>query len=187
MARKTTAGTIAGLIFIILFVIGVVQIPSKQKPNILNFPSISSVRQISPSVTVQKQMVKIFLVALNDDGKSGIKVGCGDSLVAVNREISPTKAVLKASLESLFLIKNKSYGQSGLYNALYNSKLKVDRAEIADGKATVYISGTVSLGGVCDNPRFEEQIKSTVLQFPTVKEASIFINNKPLKDFVSEK
>ena len=54
--------------------------------------------------------------------RAGIPVGCGDSAVPVMVEIPPTQAVLKAALESLLSVRDQQYGQSGLYNALYQSR-----------------------------------------------------------------
>ena len=124
---------------------------------------------------------------MGDNGKTGIPVGCGDSAVPVQVEIPPTQGVLKAALGALLSIKNQSYGQSGLYNALYQSNLQVDSISIDGGKASVYLTGTLIMGGECDVPRIQTQLEQTVLQFPTVKEAAIFINGKSLADVLSLK
>ena len=109
-----------------------------------------------------------------------------DSAVAVDREIPPTKAVLKAAMEQLVSIKDKNYGQSGLYNALYQSSLNVDSVAIDDnGKATIKLSGTLQLVGTCEDPRIEAQLRETAMQFSTVKSADIFINNKNLTEIMS--
>jgi hypothetical protein len=43
------------------------------------------------------------------------------------------------------------------------------------------------MGGECDTPRVRAQLEQTILQFPTVTEADIFINGKPLADVLSLK
>ena len=131
--------------------------------------------------------VKIFLIALEDQGKSGEPVGCGDSAVPVEVEVPHTQAVLRAALEALLSIKQQNYGESGLYNSLYQSDLKIDSLTITDGKANLSLSGKMALGGECDNPRFGAQITQTILQFPTVSEAAVLISGKPLKDVLSLK
>ncbi len=133
------------------------------------------------------QMVKVYLIAVGDNGVSGDLIGCGDSAVAVNVEIAPTQGVLKAAIQSLLSIKTRDYGQSGLYNALYQSSLQLDSVRIENGTATIYLSGSLLLGGECDNPRVEAQLTQTALQFATVRQVSIFINNRPLKDVLSLK
>ena len=127
------------------------------------------------------QMVKIFVIAVDDNGKTGIPVGCGDSAVPVQVEIPPTQGVLKATLRVLLSVKDQYYGQSGLYNALYQSDLQVESVSIDNnGKASVYLTGSLVMGGECDTPRVRAQVEQTVLQFPAVKEVAIFINGKPL-------
>ncbi len=116
-------------------------------------------------------------------------IGCGDTLIAVKEIIAPTQGVLVATLTKLFSLKEREVkvGSATYYNALYQSNLKVDSVTIANGVATVKISGTTQLGGECDDPRVIAQIKQTVLQFPTIKQANIFINNKKLEDYFSLK
>ncbi len=131
--------------------------------------------------------VKIFLIAVDDQGKSGAAVGCGDSAVPVEVEVPSTQGVLRAALEALLSIKQQYYGQSGLYNALYQSDLRIDSLTLTDGKAAVSLTGKMSLGGECDNPRFEAQITQTILQFPGVTVADVTINGRPLQDALSLK
>jgi Sporulation and spore germination len=138
-----------------------------------------------PAPTQATQMAQIFLIALEDQGVSGKLVGCGDSAVPVQVQIPPTQGVLKAALEALLSVKSQYYGESGLYNALYQSDLQVESVTIKDGKAVVRLSGTLLMGGECDNPRAAAQLEETVLQFPTVTEASIFVNGKPLSEVLS--
>jgi hypothetical protein len=130
--------------------------------------------------------VKIFMVALEDKGQSGPEIGCGDSLVAVDREVAPTKAPLTAAMNELLSVNDQYYGQSGFYNSLYQSDLQIENITIDEqGLASIYLTGTYTLGGVCDGPRFEAQLVETARQFSTVKEVSIFINGKPLKEILS--
>lgn len=94
----------------------------------------------------------------------------------------------KDALTKLFAIKEQNYGESGLYNALYQSELKIDSLTVDNKKATLKLSGEYKLGGVCDNPRFGEQIKETVLQFRDIfSDVDVFINNTPLEEILSEK
>jgi len=134
-----------------------------------------------------QSMVKIFLIAVDDNGKTGTPVGCGDSVVPVQVEIPPTQGVLKAALIALLSVKNQYYGQSGLYNALYQSDLEVESLSINGSIATVYLTGTLRMGGECDAPRVQAQLEQTILQFQNVTAVTIFINGKPLGDVLSLK
>lgn len=147
-----------------------------QKPSSTATPKPPSVSQ-----------VKIYLIAINDQGKSGTKIGCGDSVVAASQQIAPTTMPLTAALNNLLNNHSQYYGQSGLYNALYQSTLKVDNASVNDGVATVHLSGTLQLGGECDNPRVEAQLTQTVMQFSTVKTVNIYVNGKTLQEALSLK
>ncbi len=131
--------------------------------------------------------VKVYYIAVGDNGKTGKEIGCGDSLVPVTVNIAPTQAPLRAALEALFADKTQFATSSGLMNSLYQSSLKLDSATVASGTAMVRISGQVALGGVCDDPRFVYQIKNTVAQFPSVHDAVILLNDKLLETYFSEK
>lgn len=131
--------------------------------------------------------IKIFLIAIDDNGKSGKKLDTGDSAVAVERVITTPETPLKGALNDLFSIKDRIYGKSGLYNSLYQSTLKVESAKIENGAAAVNLSGTLRLGGVMDIPRVKAQLIETVMQFSSVKSAKIYINGKTLDDALSLK
>ena len=150
-------------------------------------PVLSTATRVPPTSTAVQQTVKIFLIALEDNGQSGILVGCGDSAVPMTVVIPRTQGVLKAALEKLLSIKEQYYGESGLYNALYQSDLQLKSVTIDQGKAVIHLTGTVMLGGVCDAPRVEAQIEQTALQFSTVSSVEVFINDIPLEDVLSQK
>jgi hypothetical protein len=140
---------------------------------------------VVPTEAPQSHRVQIYLIGLEDNGVSGQPVGCGDSAIPVEIETPPTQQVLRASLETLLSMKEQYYGESGLYNALYQSDLKVESISLENGKAEIYLTGTMMLGGECDNPRVEAQLEQTALQFSTVQEVSIYINGKLLSEVLS--
>ncbi|MBI5301917.1 MAG: GerMN domain-containing protein [Chloroflexi bacterium] len=131
--------------------------------------------------------VKLFFVALEDNGKSGKKIGCDDSIIAVERAIPATTAPLTAVLRELLAVRDTKYGQSGLHNALAMSDLKIESVSVINERAEIRLSGSLKLGGVCDNPRVDAQIKETALQFATVKRVAVWINGKPLETLLSDK
>jgi hypothetical protein len=131
---------------------------------------------------------RIYLIAQNDNGRMGKQVGCHDSIVGVPITARPpTTAPLRTALRTLLAISARFYGESGLYNALYQSRLTVTRATVVRGRATVQLKGTMSLAGECDDPRVKAQLTETVMQFHTVRSASITINGKPLAEALSLK
>jgi hypothetical protein len=132
-------------------------------------------------------MVQIFLIALEDNGQSGMAVGCGDSAIPIHVSIPPTRGVLRAAVEKLLSARQQFYGESGYYNALYQSDLQVAGVTIEQGKATIRLTGTLMLGGACDAPRVEAQLEQTALQFSTVNEVAFFINDQPLEEMLSSR
>lgn len=139
------------------------------------------------TATPTTRRVLIHMIALDDNGKSGKLIGCNDSLIPVTRDIPRTASPLTDTLNLLFSLKDQYYGQSGLYNALYHANLRVEGISAHDGVFRVNLLGELNLGGVCDSPRVEAQIKETILQFSTVKQVNVFLNGKPLEDYFSEK
>lgn len=131
--------------------------------------------------------LKVFLIAVGDNGVAGKKIGCDDSIVPVTISVPYTTGVLRAALEQLLAIKNQYYGMSGLYDSLYQSNLKIDSLEVINGVAHIDLSGTLMLSGECDNPRVEAQLEEIALQFGTVQSTEITINGQPLADVLSLK
>jgi hypothetical protein len=140
----------------------------------------------TPTSGAQAIEINLYLVALEDQGQTGEAIGCGDSLVAVPIQIEDQGNPLEAAYLYLLSIKDRIVEPYGLYNALYQSDLHLEKTSIDEnGLAQVYLSGSYLLGGVCDNPRFEAQLTHTALQFPQVQQVEVFINGEPLEEILS--
>jgi hypothetical protein len=128
------------------------------------------------------QSIMIYLVAVGDDGKTGKKIGCGDSLIAVSRTINKTAAPLTAAIRGLLQTPQHPGvdGNPKLENFWKGRNLKVRSVFIVNHTATIRLSGEPSVAGVCDEPRIESQIDATARQFPTVKRVKVFIGNQTL-------
>jgi hypothetical protein len=150
---------------------------------------LNSAAQASASQAQTPKHIKVYLVAINDNGKLGTKIGCGDSLVSSDVEVPSSKDKnVTTALTKLFAIKQQNFGTGNYYNALYQSNLKLDGVTTdTKGIETVTISGTVKIAGECDNPRFVQQIKATVAQFKSGANAIILVNDKPIDEAVSLK
>lgn len=126
--------------------------------------------------------VKVFLVAPDDKGKRGRRIGCDDSLVAVTRTVAAAGAPLKAAVEELLSTPREFEG--GLGNYWAGENLRVQSAVISRGVATIRIRGTLPVAGVCDQPRIEEQIGATARQFRGVRGVRVFLNGQRLADAI---
>lgn len=139
------------------------------------------------TATPGEMNIKVFLIALEDNGQSGTPIGCGDSAIPVTLTIPRTQGVLRAALEKLLSMKQEFYGESGLYNALHQSDLQLKSVTINQGTAVIHLTGNLVLGGVCDSPRVQAQIEQTALQFSTVSAVDVFLNDIPLADALSQR
>lgn len=134
-------------------------------------------------LAVAPREVKVFLVALDDAGKKGRKIGCDDSLVPVTRTVRAGREPLRAALEELLSLPHEYEG--GLSNFWRGERLRLRGVSVRRGTATIRIAGTLLVAGVCDVPRIEEQIKETARQFPGVRRVRVFVNNRPLSEAIS--
>jgi hypothetical protein len=122
------------------------------------------------------QRTYIYLIALEDGGQ----VGCGDSVVPVVIDIEPTVAPMTAAYTRLLSIKDQFYGESGLYNTLYQSNLTLAGINIVNREAIVSLTGTLTLAGECDDPRYKAQLVQVALQYSTVDRVTIWLNGQVL-------
>ena len=130
------------------------------------------------------QPVKVYLIALDDNGRNGKKIGCGDSLVPVARNIRQTAAPLTAALNELLSMPAEANGTPKLENFWKGRNLKLKSASIVNNTATIRISGEVFVAGICDMPRIESQIEETARQFPNVKRVRVFLGNQTLRNAI---
>lgn len=145
-----------------------------------SFSIISSVSVLGQ----QRREVRVYLVALNDNGKTGKKIGCDDSLVPVTRTIKASASPLRAALQELLSAPPETGDNPKLQNFWKGRNLKVRSASIQNHTATIHISGDVYVAGVCDEPRIESQIEETARQFPNVKKVKVFIGKHTLADAI---
>jgi hypothetical protein len=148
-------------------------------------PTPASDAGVNEPVNGQFTRTYIFLIALEDNGQSGEMIGCNDSVIPVVVDIEPTVAPLTAALNELLSLGEQYYGQSGLYNALYQSNLNVQGVDIDNREAIIHLTGNLQLGGACDNPRVLAQLEETALQYATVDSVSITVNGQPLESLLS--
>jgi hypothetical protein len=121
---------------------------------------------------------------------SGGPVACGDSLYALPTGASRSGDLekdIKTALTSLFANRSKTIG--GLYNPLYQSRIKVEKVVYKGGnQAAVYLKGQfVKPKDACDRKRFREVVFRTAQQFPEARHVIIFMNRVLLGDLLESK
>jgi len=131
--------------------------------------------------------VKLFLIAVDDGGRAGRKVGCNDSLVAVSRVVPRAGAPLRAALEELLRLPAQAGPDGKLHNALHQPKLRVRSVVVRRGEAVVHLRGLLVTGGTCDAPRVQAQLEETARQFPSVRRVKVYVNGTPLAAYLSER
>ena len=141
------------------------------------------------SAAQTRQSIRVYLVALDDRGRSGRRIGCDDSLVSVRRSIRATAAPLRAAIQELLAMpEENTYAGRQLHNFWSSARadnLRLESVAITRGVATIRFSGAVPVAGVCDEPRIISQIEATARQFPTVRRVRIFLGGVPLRQAVS--
>ena len=159
------------------------------QPTVRNLNEIAAQPKPQLPARPTKDIVNIHLYFIQDgdQGKNGKAVGCGDSVVPidVSMERSPNMLQDTYALVAKF---NRPSVNGGLYkNYLTKSTLKLEKASIQDGKATIELSGKLDVGGECDAPRIAAQLTEPARQFPEVKEVAVTVNGKPLEELLSLK
>ena len=142
--------------------------------------------QPAPTVIPTSASVTLFFIAEGDAGISGPLVGCGDSAVAVSSQTITYTDPVEGALRTLLSNHAAHIGQSGLRNALSDSRLSVDSVDRTGTTVTAHLSGTISLAGECDIPRLEQQLLLTAQQAAGTPVA-ITINGKTLSEALSLK
>jgi hypothetical protein len=135
-------------------------------------------------------LIYLYMIAQQDNGKSGDLIGCEDSAVAVAHPIKPTGSpiradLIEAALVELLAIKDQNFGDGGLYNSLYLFTMTVGDVEISNGKATVQLSGEIGSSGLCESPRIDAQLAYTVLQFTSVDSVEFFVDGVSLESILA--
>jgi hypothetical protein len=128
--------------------------------------------------------VQLYFIDLENRRGESQTVGCGDSIIAASRTVDrtgkSTEQLIEETLGLLFEETDQFVGKGGMYNTLYQSDLAVDRVQLDNGVANIYLTGNLTLGGTCDDPRAQNQLERTATQFEGVNTASFFLNNQPM-------
>ena len=142
---------------------------------------------VQPTPTAHwKEAILVYYINKDEAGP----YGCGEALWFLNTGVRRSESYAKDitfALQRLLTYYSPYIGI--LYHAGYDSRLAVGNVEV-DGEmnAQVYLTGEyVKTDDPCDGPRFRDQIKATVKQFPGIRGVRIFINGVTIGDVMSRK
>ncbi len=122
------------------------------------------------------QDIHVGLYAPGDAGQQGWEFGCEDSLVTVDTTIHQQVTVeneVRAALQKMF-----SYDHPELSNLFEGQPIFVHSVGVSEGVAQIWLVGNPGIAGVCDDPRFVEQINATAMQFDEVNHVVIYLNGE---------
>lgn len=148
---------------------------------LISFLSILVIGCSQSSDEQKEQKLNIFLIALEGTEAKGITIGCNDILVPIEKELEITRSGLEAALTALM---NEKSSES-LKNFVRGPGLILAQVTVANMVADVYFKGDFDISGACDIPRIQEQVYSTVKQFPELTRINIFVNNVTFENYLS--
>lgn len=150
-----------------------------------SMPASSAATESSAEPTTAA--LALFYVAVGDEGKSGPKIGCGDSLVSAETGPEEFTNQVEAAITALLADDKEELGGSGLRNALAGSDLSYASSVVDGDVVTVELNGTVSSGGTCDDPRIIGQLKYTAMTAAGTGEAEILVEGEKIEKVLSAK
>lgn len=131
------------------------------------------------------QTVTAYYVLLDDGGAGGVRFGCNDSLAGVRRSVAGSAEPLAGAVGAL--LDGSAVPAEGLYNSLSDSVLTFLSGSFDGTTVTVYLSGTLRPGGVCDIPRIEAQLTQTAVASVGAIRAEVYVNGVGLTEALSLK
>lgn len=112
--------------------------------------------------------------------KEGGEIGCGVGIFYGKDTVPKTSAVLDATYQRLFDIKQwPEIETDGFRNTVAAfAYLYYDRVTLENGLAKVYLSGQVTSPGTCAEPELKAQIEAVAFQFRSVQKLEVYLNNQ---------
>lgn len=145
-------------------------------------PAPTAPASARPGPTATLQTVTAYFVMLDDGGSNGVRFGCNDSLVGLARTVPGNDGELPAAVRALLEAPAGVARPDDVYNALDGSDLTYLAGSFDGTTVTVYLSGTLRPGGVCDLPRVEAQLTQTAVTAAGAIRADVYVNGLPLAE-----
>lgn len=123
--------------------------------------------------------VRLFLVA---PGPSGCD---GDKILPAEVNLASPGPALEGALDALVSLGQRFEPTSGLYNALYGSRLRLKQVARSGSQVRVELTGYLEIGGPCDGSRILAQLQQTALQFEDLQQAQFYLEGTTLETLLS--
>ena len=104
---------------------------------------------------------------------------CHQVAVPYTIDILPTEAPLNAAI--VWLLNNPDSPTERLRNGFDQTDMVLERIEIEDGHAVIYLTGQVITPQVCDPWWMPEQLRQTALQFEVITSVELLLNDVPFQ------
>lgn len=144
--------------------------------------------QPTPQATKQpnSSTISFYVTKTTQSSPNASSFGCEDTLLKVEKEIiNSVQPPVKSAVTELLNAKDGYTDANIQYNVFYQSNLELDEITESQETISVYITGELKLGGVCDNPRVKEQLTKTIEEYVKGKKINILINNIPVDEYLS--
>jgi hypothetical protein len=139
-----------------------------------------------PKVVPPKEHdVAVILIAQMPKSGKAKDIGCGNTTKAMTQKSTFQGDVVEDALKVLFALTRAGYENGELYNALYQSNLKVQSVQTRDDVVTVHLTGNIKMSGECDIPRVRAQIIDTIKAASDAKKIVVWVNDKSLDEALS--
>lgn len=154
--------------------------PSSEPSESSSEPPSPSPSAMSPEASGSQQTVQIYLSTFGPEGSR-----CED-VVAVERQVSQTESVATAALNELFQGATADERSAGLGSTFSSETANLLRSvRIQAGIAYVDIEDTLeginNVGTTCASTGLLAQLRATLLQFGTIREAVFATEGDPLR------
>ena len=140
----------------------------------------------APPKPKEHDVALILIAQIPKDGNAK-DIGCGNTIKPMTQKSTFKGDPVQDALEVLLGLKQAGYENGELYNALYQSKLKVQSVETENDTVTVKLTGDIKLSGECDIPRVREQLIGTINAASDAKNVVVMVNDKSLEEALSLK
>ncbi len=116
------------------------------------------------TIAVAMTVLESTIIPGNSKVEVGETIGCNDRVIFVNVPRKTTGDILTDALTALFAVGDNR--ESWQNNALSGSQLAIEKIQSRDGVTKeVWIKGTISSGGTCDDPRIKAQVEKTIARY----------------------